>query len=65
MKEFANWFFFVLAFIFWPWAILFVDGLWLFFTGHVLTSVPWNELRVTLAVVWPMLFGSIAALSIQ
>ena len=50
---------FVLILVLWfgPWALLLVEGTWLFFTGHVLTSIPWNCVRVIIALVWPVLVG--------
>jgi fatty acid desaturase len=33
----------LVVFTFGPWVLLLVDGIWLFFTGHVLTSIPWDH----------------------
>lgn len=45
----------------WPWMLLIVEGLSLFFTGHTLTAVPWEPLRVYLALMWPLLWAMVFA----
>jgi hypothetical protein len=44
-----------------PWGLLLVEGTWLFFTGHVLSSVPWDADRVLIAICWPLLIGCFIA----
>lgn len=51
----------LVAFVFGPWALLLVEGAGLFFTGHVLTSIPWDQGRVAVALAWPVLWGFIIA----
>lgn len=51
----------LLVFVFGPWALLIVEGTWLFCTGHVLTSIPWDQGRVAVAIAWPMVVGFIVA----
>ena len=48
-------------FVFFPWMLGFVDGMWLFLAGSVLTSVPWDFTRIMSAVCWPFFCGMIAA----
>lgn len=51
----------VVIFVLAPWALLLVEGVSLFLTGVVLTSIPWNAARVMIALMWPVLWGFIAA----
>lgn len=48
-----------------PWALLLVEGSWMFFTGHVLTGIPWNEARVIIALAWPVLVGCLLGALLQ
>jgi len=44
-----------------PWLLLIVDGVALFLTGGALTSVPWTNVRVAVALATPVIVGFVAA----
>jgi len=50
------------VFMFFPWAIGFVDGLSVFLTGFCITNIHWETSRVMIAFWWPMFWVMMAAL---
>lgn len=46
----------LIVFIFAPWMLGLAEGISIFLTGNVLTNVPWEPIRIVVALSWPVLW---------